>query len=122
MTVPFAQDVTLKRWGAGAHASGSWVDGTPATSTIQASVQPAKESDLLRLPEGSRERGAVVLYSETMLTVGDKSQGLKPDEVTLASQAGVDEQWIVGLVDPWTNSHYTSQLEHCRAVVVRADR
>jgi len=117
MTVPFAQDVTLKRYTAGVHVAGTWVDGTPSTSTIQASIQPAKESEYLRLPEGARTRGAVSVFSEDEVVAGNESTGIVPDEVTYQS-----EQWEISMVEPWIVNHHTPELLHYKALALRVSR
>lgn len=117
MTVPFAQAIARTSYAAGSHVDGVWVDGASTVGEIQASVQPAGSATLLRLPEGDRTRGAVDIWSESELSVGDESAGLKPDEITWQG-----EQWVVTLVDGWRDGHHAPRLGHFKASAVRADR
>lgn len=49
------------------------------SETVQAVVQPARERDLERLPEGDRVAGTIKIYCETPLTV--RADGRLPDEI-----------------------------------------
>lgn len=74
-----AEQVELLRVSAGSYVNGIWTQPAPSSSFISASVQPAKSHELMRLSEGRREKGAVVIHSREPLRI---SEGLaQPDRI-----------------------------------------
>ena len=117
MMVPFALDITLTRRPAGSYVSGTWVPAATTATTIRASVQPAKFSSIMRLPEGLRTRGVVDVFSESELLAANEATGIEGDMVSWQG-----EQWEVQIVDAWLDGHHAPELGHWRAVAVRVDR
>lgn len=78
----------------GYDGDGRYYPGTISTFNIQASVQPLKGRDLLRLPEGLRTEELVTIYTPTQLFTQGANQD--PDVVTVAGlqyQVQTVEQW-----------------------------
>lgn len=53
---------------------GDWVKGAASTFTVEGSLQPVQDRELLALPEGQRQRARWKLYApgpRTLRTVGD---------------------------------------------------
>lgn len=64
-----AVPVTLETTGGAFNAAGKWVKGTPATSSIMATVQPASGRQLMDLPEGLRTEAKYFAWSGAALAV-----------------------------------------------------
>lgn len=64
---------------AGSYVSGIYVQGVKTATTIQASIQPATEQDLITAPEGRRISDMVKVYSSTALQEGGEGSNLQPD-------------------------------------------
>jgi hypothetical protein len=62
-------------------ATGKYVLGTTALITIQASVQPANERDLMTLPEGNRAEERIKVYSDIILFTDDEISQKQADVV-----------------------------------------
>ncbi len=62
-------------------------DGDPTVGPLQrfnvipAVVQPATGRDLLRLPEGDRSKGAIIVHTKRRLRTSLESRGLMADEI-----------------------------------------
>lgn len=67
----FNQTVTGTRLGAGSYVNGVWTPSVPVALSIESSVQPASENQLLLLPEGRRTDGAYALRSESEIREKD---------------------------------------------------
>lgn len=71
---------------------------TPTTFQATGSVQPAKSSDLQRLPEGAYQQGALRIRTITPLISGDASRN--PDVIRWPAVTG--PRYFVQSVDDWT--------------------
>lgn len=92
-----SESVTLKRTPAGAYDEhGRYIELEPEETTIQASVQPAKQGELVRLPEGRRVRGGVKIFTTTELFTASVEDQRQPDIIVWQ---GVE--WEVDAVDNW---------------------
>lgn len=107
----FAQ-VTRRRYLAGTHTAGRWVSGGYADSTIIASVQPVKSSELLLLPEGERTRGSVKVYSDDDLRTADEPNKLPADRILWDGY-----EWEVF----WVDDHQLG-IAHSKAICLRIDQ
>lgn len=99
-----AKPVTVMRPQPGIWHDGSWLESQPATVVIRASVQPAKERDLERLPEGQRTKGAIRVFSKDAIYTADEGAGRRADRITHAGR-----HWEVATVDHWDHgslAHY----------------
>lgn len=75
----FRKSQTIKRQGVGAYVDGVWIAGAVAQFTINASVQPLSDQDLVNLPSGRRESDVVKMYcADDLIEVG-RSTGQEPD-------------------------------------------
>jgi len=115
---PMFGDVTLTRFAAGSYnaTTGKHSEGTSSTSTIRASVQPAKGDQLLRLPDGVREKGAVEVITPNEVRTSNENDSTSGDRITWQG-----EQWEVQLVDDFA-THHSGDLAHYEALAVRMDR
>lgn len=104
---------TVKRFTAGSWTNGVWVNGTQSTFQITASVQPAKQEDLIYLPEGQRTSAAVKIYTDTMVRTGNEKTGIQADLLEFQG-----EDWEIQQV--WNHQELT--LAHYKAIAVRKDR
>ena len=55
----------------GSYVAGKWVKGTPVTTAIMATVQPASGRQLMDMPEGIRTEAKYVAWTGTALVVDD---------------------------------------------------
>ena len=55
--------VTIKRRTAGSYVNGDWVEGTTVDVVIQANVQPARDHEIMMLPESERSKEWLKIYS-----------------------------------------------------------
>jgi hypothetical protein len=82
-----AEPATLRRFTAGAwQPNGVYLEGTPATSTIQIVIQPPGTNDLqmvdlMQEPEGERNEGIVLIWTRTDLQTANSVTGLPGDEI-----------------------------------------
>jgi hypothetical protein len=104
----FRKPVTVVSRGTGTYVDGLYVESVGATTTIQASVQPTSNAEVLSLPEGRREKKSFCLYTETELVSLQQSQN--PDRVTLFG-----EEYEVIKKDPWRND----VINHYKYIVVK---
>ena len=108
------QNVTRKRAGAGTYTAGRWVGAVPeADVTIVASVQPAGDRDLLRLPEGLRTRKAVMVYTDGDIRTANETAKVMADRIVYQG-----EEWEIVMIDPFT----MPLMAHKEAMAVRVDR
>jgi len=77
--VSFRKPFDVLHEAAGSYVSGVFVPGVKSSTTIQASVQPVTEQDLITAPEGRRISDMVKIYTDTDLQVGNDGTGLQPD-------------------------------------------
>lgn len=79
----FKESFTLKRYGAGSYVAGEWVPGALIDSElrIDSSIQPIREREIQYLPEGRRNREAIVIYTDTEIRTLDEGANLPPDIV-----------------------------------------
>lgn len=55
--------LTIERRTAGGYVDGDWVEGTLTNIPIEVNIQPAKDHELLMLPESERSKEWYKLYS-----------------------------------------------------------
>lgn len=68
-----AVDVALTRRAAGSYDDdGDWTDGTPASSTIRAAIQPASGRQLMDLPDGIRKEARWLVWSRSEIRLDDE--------------------------------------------------
>jgi len=78
----FRKPQTILRVLPGAYVDGVFVPGAEATITIQASVQPLSDADLINLPSGRRASDVVKLYTVSdLLTTEDMGADQQPDKL-----------------------------------------
>lgn len=78
----FDKDVTRRRWAAGSYdADGRYVEPSYADTTIRASVQPLVGDELLRLPEGQRQKRAIKFYTISDIRTVDDATKTKADQI-----------------------------------------
>lgn len=103
------KNYTLKRKNAGSYVAGKWVDGTLIPSLVAfASIQPMTGKEMVRIPEGDRNRERKVAYSADLLKVAEPTSGTKADIVTVDGQ-----DFEVESVEPWT--------DYWKAVIVKVN-
>lgn len=69
----------ILRESAGAYVNCEWVGGTRSALTVNASVQPAKMSDLKAQPEGRLQQVHIKIYTDAELKESDGEAGQQPD-------------------------------------------
>jgi hypothetical protein len=79
----FGKNVTLSREnGVGAIGSdGKITPSAATTSTIKMSIQPLSGQEVLRLPDGLRNKTVMKGYSYSVLQAGDEINGIVPDKI-----------------------------------------
>lgn len=101
----FKETFTLNRYAAGSYVNGAWVPGALASSTVEAnsSIQPIREREIQYLPEGKRNREAIVIYTDQNIRTLDEGANLPPDIVAARGKLyEVARVWYH--TTPWT--HY----------------
>jgi len=80
-------NVTRRRYAAGTTGTdGRPVDGAATDTTVACDVQPARQQDLQRLPEGYRTRSTLRVFVDTgALQTASQSSGSRGDQVVIAS-------------------------------------
>ena len=101
--------LTVTRYGLGSDVKGHYVEGTPSTFNITASVQPLRPNEMLLLPEGRRESEAFRLYTDTQLLPARKDS-TNAEKVAIGS---VDYEVLSCAI--WDNNI----IPHFKAIVVR---
>jgi hypothetical protein len=104
----FRKSVTITKRSTGTLVDGIYTDAASTVSIIQASVQPASDSDVQTLPEGRRERKAFRLYTNTELLSLQESEN--PDRATIYG-----EEYEVVTKNPWQNA----VIPHFKYIVVK---
>ena len=112
---PMWSNLTVTRASAGNYPGGRFVDGGSTTLTVRASVQPAKSSEVQRLPEGLRGKGTRTIFCTTELKAQNETDGTPADLVEVNG-----ELWEVQIIDFWGD--HASGMRHWKAVAVRQDR
>ena len=78
----FRKPQTILRMVPGQYIDGVWIPGAETPITIQASVQPLSDTDLINLPAGRRASDVVKLYTITdLFTTEDMGQDQQPDKL-----------------------------------------
>lgn len=75
------RSVRVRRTAAGSYTAGAYTAGAVVEHFIVASIQPAKDRDLLRLEEGQRSEGAVMVFTNDDLRTIDESGTEKADRI-----------------------------------------
>jgi hypothetical protein len=96
------ETITVRRF-EGFNDSGRWVSREVERFEIKANVQPARGSDLERLPEGYRSQGAFWVYPKTSVVLRTGSAALSANEPgTVADELVIDGVvYEVGSIDRW---------------------
>jgi len=82
------QTVTLSRYAIGSRGTdGRFVPGTPTTSSIEATVQPANGRDMQTLPEGERQKRGIKLYTTTLLYLADQDAKRLADRIAYEGES-----------------------------------
>jgi hypothetical protein len=79
-------NVTRRRYAASTvNSEGVGVDGATTDTTVACDVQPARQQDLQRLPEGYRTRSTLRVFVDTgVLKTADQAAGTRGDQVIIA--------------------------------------
>ncbi|CAB4197640.1 hypothetical protein UFOVP1309_26 [uncultured Caudovirales phage] len=77
----FRKPFDVLREAAGSYVNGVYTAGVKSVISIQASIQPATEQDLITAPEGRRISDMVKVYTDTSLHEGGEGTSLQPDLV-----------------------------------------
>lgn len=83
----FRKPIEITRTSAGSYVSGTFVNGSASTITIEATIQPMKSEDMgaldmVTLPAGRRLTDFVKLYTSTNLNTVSETTGQQPDRLT----------------------------------------
>lgn len=78
----FRKPQTILRMMPGEYVDGVFIPGVEAPLTIQASVQPLSDTDLINLPSGRRASDVVKMYTVSdLLTTEDMGADQQPDKL-----------------------------------------
>lgn len=75
----FRKPFDVLREAAGSYVNGVYTAGVKSVISIQASIQPATEQDLITAPEGRRISDMIKGYTDTSLQEGGEGTSLQPD-------------------------------------------
>lgn len=102
---------TVTRRARGTTVRGIIGDGTSTTLTITASCSPSKGFDLLRVPEGRRDKnGAMTIFTTTELKLGGVNSAYEADRISIDGRT-----WEVDHVELWTDPRSGDVLYKCIA-------
>lgn len=109
MTSSFRKSLTRKAPAAGAMVNGRWVEGSLASTTIKASVQPITPHDMMSMDVGRRNSRGFWLYTDTKLNSKGNGTNTNPDIIVIDG-----DDYEVVQVAPWQNN----VLPHFRVAVM----
>ena len=105
-------DATIVRTDAGVYTDGRWVDGAAdAPVPVRVSLQPATADQVIRLPEGDRDRETLSVWTNYVLQVSNEQNKFKGDTMTfngIKYRIAWKKPWFVG-------------ISHSEALAVRMD-
>lgn len=78
----FATTLTISRPPSGSYVDGQWIEGDPTTVTLTAVVQPMSARERLLLPEATRSRATVKVYTDESMQAADESAQVAGDRFT----------------------------------------
>jgi len=101
----FRETYTRERYLSGAYVDGRWIAGVLADSIIdvKASIQPVRDRELQYLPEGRRNKEAIVIYTASEVRTENEGDNLPPD-IVLARGKSYQVARVWYHTTPWT--HY----------------
>jgi hypothetical protein len=108
----FRKARTGTRYDAPTSVKGIFTPGASTVLNFTASVQPVTGDDLNSLPEGLRENGAYILYTDFELRTGNQTTKEPADIVNL-----FNKKYKVVLLEPWQND----VINHYKAIVSEVD-
>ena len=101
---------SVTRYTKGGYVLGRYVPGSVSTFDIEACIEPAGAEDVLRLPEGVRDRKAITVFSRTALQHA-RQDAPKSDRITWENDI-----FEIGAVDEWNE-----QGNYCKAVATKIE-
>lgn len=104
--------ITILRAAADTYAGGVRTAGTRSPISTTGSIQPAKPSDIQRLPEGVRSRETVAVFAPVPLRQADDRAGTVADRVQRAD----GRIYEVADVDEWN-----ATAGYCKAICSRVE-
>ncbi len=109
---PYADKIEVTRYKAGHYNSdGRWVEGAAEKLCLEGSVQPAKEEDVQRLPEGFRNKKAIRIYSEKEFKATNPETQTKGDVLA----------WEGDLYEVQMITKHTKIMPHWKVIAVRIE-
>ncbi len=109
--IQFTKSIKLFRQSATTMNKGRSVAGAETETTINASWQPATEQDLMKLPEGERNRRVLKVYTDADNELLEQNDTTK----TPADQLEIKGlRYEVQLVEDWT---YFVDIAHYKSIV-----
>ena len=83
MSIPFERAVTLTRSVAGAYTTlGVWVDGGDTSVSINATILPEKNQDVIAQLGGTNNMGMMTIRSESQILAADEALSVVGDKFT----------------------------------------
>lgn len=104
----FNQPISVTRTKAGQYVNGIWQAGQSETFTVQTSVQPTNNNDVIKLPEGRRLNQSYALYTAVPLIAA--IDGVNSDKVVIYGQT-----YEIMHTEAWQNSI----INHYKSIAVR---
>ncbi len=109
----FRETYTRERYDIGFYVNGKWQAGALANTTndYKGSIQPVRDRELQYLPEGRRNKEAIVIYTAANLNTLDEGAKMPPDiVVTRGKRYEVARTW-----------HHTTPWNHVKAICFLID-
>ncbi len=95
--------IVVNRKTQGGYIDGDWVEGIDNPITIQVNIQPAKDSEILLMPEAQRTREWYKLYSaDEIRTLKEGTNGWPADEFVFNGdkyRVMKTSKWSMGILD-----------------------
>lgn len=103
------KNYNVTRRNPGSYVNGKWVEGSLITPLVAfASIQPMTGREMMRIPEGDRNRERKIAYSADLLKVAEPTAKTKADILNVDGQ-----DFQVESVEPWT--------DYWKAVIVKVN-
>ena len=83
MSIPFERAVTITRSVAGAYnSSGVWVDGGSTSVSINATILPETNQEIIAQIGGTNSQGVMMIISASQIIAADEASGVVGDKFT----------------------------------------
>lgn len=106
----FGSTYEITRFEPGDHINGIWVNGAETQTEMIASIQPLSPYEVMKLPEGSRSKEMIKIYTTFALRATIESLKVKGDRVSYRGRL-----YEVRKISEW---EFITDIPHFKALAV----